>query len=106
MTYTTLLPVKTPNGKTVVVSVTKLDGTAKGGGEEQAAAGLPSLSDAWAAVDDFTAGLRTALRAVAPHKTTVEFSISFAMKAGRLTTLFVDGSAEGAVTVTLEWGKD
>jgi len=108
MAETKLIPVRTPNGETVVMSVVDLDGTAPDGrraGEQQVAAAMPNLSDALKAVDDFTAGLRSALKGVAPDHTTVEFSINFAVQAGKVTALFMDGSAEGAVTVTLEWDK-
>jgi hypothetical protein len=101
-----LVPATTPGGKTVVVPVVDLDGTAVATGDQKVAAVVPSLTSALAAVDDFTAGLREALKKVAPDKTTVEFSISFAMKAGKIITMFVDGEAEGSVTVTMEWGKD
>lgn len=100
-----LVPVRTPNGETVVLSVVDLDG-GRSGGEQQVSGGMPNLSSALKAVDDFTAGLRSALKGVAPDRTTVEFSISFALQAGRLTALFADGTAEGAVTVTLEWDRE
>lgn len=97
---TKLTAVRTPNGEIVVLPVVSL------GGESQVAGGMPSLSTALKAVDDFTKGLRSALKAVSPDRTTVEFSISFAMQAGKLTALFVDGTTEGAVSVTLEWDKE
>ena len=101
-----LVTATTPGGRTVVVPVVDLDDPDEPGGEQKVADTTPSLSNALAAVDDFTAGLRRALKGVAPDKTTVEFSMSFAMKAGKITALFVDGEAQGAVTVTMEWGKD
>jgi hypothetical protein len=86
-----------------VVNVLDMDGSAKG--EAKIAGGMPSLSDALKGIDDFTDGLRHALSKVAPDKTTVEMSIGFAMTSGRLTTLFLDGKAEGSIKVTLEWDK-
>jgi hypothetical protein len=102
----TLVAAETPGGEPVVVPVVDLDGTAAGGGDQKVGAGLPNLSGVLKSVDDFAAGLRRSLAAVAPDKTTVEFTIGFAMQAGKLTAMFVDGKAEGSVTVTMEWGKD
>jgi hypothetical protein len=105
VTERTLVPVRTPNGETVVMSVVDLDG-GRPGGEQQVSGGMPSLSGALKAVDDFTAGLRAALTGVAPDRTTVEFSIGFALQAGKLTALFADGTAEGTIGVTLEWDRE
>jgi hypothetical protein len=101
-----LVPVKTPEGETVVVSVLDVDGTAARVGDQKVAAGLPNLSGALKSIKEFSAGLHGALKAVAPDKTTVEFSVGFAIQAGKLTAMFVDGKADGSVTVTMEWGKD
>ena len=106
MVGTALVPAQTPDGNTVVVTVVDLDGTAQRRGEQKVSAGLPNLSDALRGVDNFTSGLRDVLKNVAPDKTTVELSIGFAMQAGKLTAMFVDGKAEGSVTITMEWGKD
>jgi hypothetical protein len=107
MVGTELVKAQTPDGDAVFVTVVDLDGSAKQSqGEQKVAAGLPSLADALTGVDNFTSGLRTALKKVSPDKTTVEISIGFAMEAGKLTALFVDGKAEGSVTITMEWGKD
>jgi hypothetical protein len=106
MVETTTVTVQTPGGQVVALPVVDLDGTAavrRGGGEQQVAAGLPNLADAMAAVQDFSAGFRKAVQAVAPHKATVEFSMSFAVQAGKVIALFADGKAEGSVKVTLEW---
>ncbi|HSV64511.1 MAG TPA: CU044_2847 family protein [Mycobacteriales bacterium] len=108
MSETRLVTAATPSGQVVVLPVVDLDDDGPGGpgGEQLVAGGLPSLSDAMGAIEDFSAGFRKAMEAVAPRRATVEFSMSFAMRAGKLTALFVDGKAEGSVTVTLEWGKD
>lgn len=103
---TVLVPAETPGGETLVVPVVDLDGTAATDGDQKVGARLPDLTDAMKSIKDFSAGLRDALKAVAPDQTTVEFSIGFAMQAGTITAMFVDGTAEGSVTVTMEWGKD
>jgi hypothetical protein len=101
-----LVPAKTPGGEPLVVPVVDLDGTAAAEGDQKVGAGLPELTGALKSIKDFSAGLRDALKAAAPDQTTVEFSIGFAMQAGTITAMFVDGTAEGSVTVTMEWGKD
>lgn len=101
---TRLVTARTPGGQVVALPVVDLDGSA-GGGEQLVAGGLPGLANALAAVEDFSAGFRRAVQAAAPRKATVEFSMSFAMQSGRVVAMFVDGKAEGSVTVTLEWGS-
>jgi hypothetical protein len=108
MAETKTLIARTPNNERIAVPVVDLDGTAgeaRQGGEQQVAGGaVPSLSGALDAVRDFAAGFQQALDAVTPRKATVEFSMSFAMQAGKIVALFADAKAEGAVKVTLEWG--
>lgn len=104
-----LIPAQTPDGQAVVVSVVDVDGTAAVAtprGDQKVAAMLPNLSGPLDSIKDFASGLQGALKAVAPDKTTVEFTVGFAVQAGKLTAMFVDGKADGSVTVTMEWGKD
>jgi hypothetical protein len=105
MAETTVVTARTPGGQLVALPVLDLDDST-GGGERQVAGGAPSLSGALVAIEDFAAGFRRAVQAVAPRRATVEFSMSFAMQSGRVIALFVDGRAEGSVKVTLEWGAD
>jgi Trypsin-co-occurring domain 1 len=109
MTVTKLVPATTPGGKDVVVLAVDLDaiggddlGT---GGDTQVSGGVHTLDDALAAVQDLSDGFRKVIEAVTPTKATVEFSIAFALQAGKLTALFVDGKTEGSMTITLEWEK-
>ncbi|MDQ7802732.1 CU044_2847 family protein [Amycolatopsis sp. A133] len=106
MADTMLVQAETPGGETVVVPVVDLDAIGEGGGEQKVAAGLPSLSGALDSIKDFTGELRKALKAMQPEKTTVEFSVGFAMEAGKITAMFADGKAEGSVKITMEWAKD
>ena len=99
-----LIEVATPSGQTVAIAVVDLDQSVPAAGDEKVAFGIPNLSDALDSVKDFAAGLRDKLEAAKPTTTTVEFTVGFAMKAGTLTAMFVDGQADGSVTVTLEWG--
>jgi hypothetical protein len=100
-----LVPARTASGKTVIVQVVNLDGRPLDGADQKVSAGLPNLVDVLDSVKDFASGLRRALAAVEPEKTTVEFTVGFAVQAGKLTALFVEGKAEGTVKVTMEWDK-
>ena len=108
MTNTTLVPAETPGGETVVVPVVDLDGTATvpDTDGQNAGDGLPGLTDALKSINDFAAGLRQALHTAVSGKTTVGFSIGFAMRGGKITAMFVDGKDDGPVTVTMELGTD
>lgn len=105
MTETKLVAATAPGGETVVVPVVDLDGTAARGGEQKVSDRRLNLSDALKSIDDFTAGLRAALSKVTPDRTTVEFSVGFAVTSGKLTAMFMDGRVDGSVAVKLEWDK-
>lgn len=106
MTDTALVPAETPGGETVMVPVVDLDGTAIIADADGQNVGnrLPGLTDALKSINDFAAGLRQALHTTAPGKTTVDFSIGFAMRGGKITAMFVDGKDDGPATVTMELG--
>lgn len=102
---------RTPGGLLVALPVLDLDAGGEGEPEpddEQlvAAGGVPALGPALAAVEEFSAGFRKAVSAAEPRSATVEFSMAFAVKSGRVVAMFVDGGIEGAVKVTLEWGGE
>jgi hypothetical protein len=44
-------------------------------------------------------------KAVKPAKATVELKLGFAVEAGKLTALWVNGKGEASLTVTLEWSE-
>ncbi|MFC0506366.1 CU044_2847 family protein [Micromonospora costi] len=48
--------------------------------------------------------LRRSMEKILPQKATVELSIGVDAKSGQLTAFFVEGSANGALKLTLEWG--
>ncbi len=96
-----VIAVETPEGRSIALPVVVV------GQEQQVSSeGPPQLGTALAAVEEFAADFKKAMLKVAPTKATVEFGITFALQAGKLTALFVDGRAEGAVTVTLEWDRE
>jgi hypothetical protein len=48
--------------------------------------------------------LRKSMEMILPQKATVELSIGVDAKSGQLTAFFVEGGANGALKLTLEWG--
>jgi len=72
-------------------------------GEGQVSGKLVNLRDALDAVEDLADGIRAMASSARPTKASVEFSISFALVAGRLTAMFVDGRTEGSIKITMEW---
>ncbi len=48
--------------------------------------------------------LRASMEKIRPQKATVELSIGVDAKSGQLTAFFVEGGANGALKLTLEWG--
>jgi Trypsin-co-occurring domain 1 len=45
------------------------------------------------------------LKAAKPARATVELKLGFAVEAGKLTALWVNGKSEASLTVTLEWSE-
>lgn len=45
------------------------------------------------------------LKAAKPTRATVELRLGFAVEAGKLTSLWVGGKGDAALTVTLEWSE-
>jgi Trypsin-co-occurring domain 1 len=50
--------------------------------------------------------IRSGLDQVKPTRTTVELGIDLAVRSGKLTGMLVEGQADAALKVTLEWGVD
>jgi hypothetical protein len=97
---TRIVEVALPNGATALVRAVDVEGigATKTGFKDKfdfdnVAATLEGLSDS----------LKSSLAKAAPDKVTVELGIELALKSGMLTALIVDGEANGALTVTLEW---
>ena len=92
-----------PSGVPVRV---ELAGPGPGGG--MASVGLADLDldralDAVAEIGSVVVGK---LKAARPTRATVELSLGFAVEAGKLTALWVNGKGEASLTVTLEWSGD
>ena len=96
---TSILPVKLSDETTVHVMVTSV------GSEMDVAAVSRDLSFQAVAdsIESIADTLLAALQKVNPTKASVEFGVEFAMEAGKLTALLVNGSSTGSLKVTLEW---
>jgi hypothetical protein len=50
--------------------------------------------------------LREGIEKIQPTKATVELSVGVDAKTGMITAFFVEGGANGAIKICLEWAKD
>ncbi|MGW4894844.1 CU044_2847 family protein [Kitasatospora sp. NPDC004240] len=101
-TTQTVVAKTSPDGRTLLVQVTAVDGA--GGGEELVRAGIPDLRNFMATVTALATDLQQAIAAVKPKRASVEFGLNIAMQSGVMTAFLVDASGEASVRVTLEWG--
>lgn len=76
-----------------------------GSGDEMTSVGLRDLDldKALDAVEEIGSVLIEKLKAAKPTKATVELRLGFAVEAGKLTALWVNGKGDASLTVTLEW---
>lgn len=96
---TSFLPVKLNDESVIHVTAIVL------GGEMDVAAtnqifSFQAVADSVESIADSLVG---ALQKVKPTKATIEFGLEFAIEAGKLTALLVNGNTSGSLTVTLEW---
>jgi hypothetical protein len=78
-------------------------------GDEMASVGRLDkldLQEALATVGETAALVYDKLEHLTPTKAGVEFGISFAVQAGKLTALLFDGKADASLTISLEWERD
>src|SRR4051812_15557828 len=88
-----------PSGNTVKVQLV-------GGGDQMGSVGLRDTVDldgAVEAVAEVGYLLLEKLQSLKPTKTVVELTFGFTAEAGKLTALIVNGKAEAALTLTMEW---
>jgi hypothetical protein len=62
-----------------------------------------NLDKALDTVAEIGTAVVTRLKAARPAKATVELRLGFAIEAGKLTALWVNGRGDASLTVTLEW---
>lgn len=94
-----IVEVELPNGKTALVTARQLDG----GGATKTGLGRLDLSSVSETLEGVAQAVKAGLTKAAPTKVSVELAMEFAVKAGTLTALIVDGESSGSLTVTLEW---
>jgi len=73
------------------------------GGDQEIAGGIPSFEGVTEAIEGIAKALAGTLAKVTPTKAAVEFGLSIALESGKLTALFVKGSGNASVKITLEW---
>jgi len=99
---TSMVTVALPSGIPIMVEVS---GAASGDGV--ASVGLRDLQIGGAldTVGELGSLIVDKLKEAKPTRATVELNIGFAVEAGKLTSLIVNGRADASLTVTLEWSK-
>ncbi len=95
-----IVPVMLPSGQVIQVEV-----TAKSGGEEDVAFGIPTIDGLSEAIEGLSASILDALRHMRPKKATIKFGIEVGLESGKLTALLVKGAGTASIEVTLEWGE-
>jgi hypothetical protein len=100
---TRIVEVALPNGTTALVRAVDVEGV---GATKTSFKDKFDFADVAATLEGLSDSLKSSLAKAAPDKVTVELGIELALKSGMLTALIVDGEANGALTVTLEWEHD
>jgi hypothetical protein len=63
------------------------------------------LTEALAPIGEVAALVQEKLESLTAKRASVEFGVSLAVSAGKLTALLFDGKAEASLTVTLDWER-
>lgn len=71
--------------------------------EEYASPQKYDLESALPAIREFGKELLQTAKEIAPTKVILEFGVAFKAQSGKLTSVILEGSAEGTVKVVLEW---
>jgi Trypsin-co-occurring domain 1 len=96
-----IVEVRLPNGETALVRARQVDG----GGATKTSRGRLDLESVSRTLEGVSEAVQAGLVKAAPSKVSVELAMEFAVKAGVLTALIVDGESKGSLTVTLEWER-
>lgn len=103
---TRVVTAKLPSGVPIRVEVAGSDS-----GDPMTSVGLRDLDrdldldKALDAVGEIGSVVVEKLKAAKPTRATVELKLGFAVEAGKLTALWVNGKGEASLTVTLEWSE-
>jgi hypothetical protein len=99
---TGLVTAKLPSGVPIRVAVI---GSEPGDGLTSVGLRDLDLDKALDAVGEIGSVVVEKLKSARPAKATVELRFGFAVEAGKLTALWVNGKGEASLTVTLEWSE-
>ncbi len=94
-----IVNVRLPNGAVAHVEARDF------GGEERIAAEIPNFEELMTPIEGIASSLSRVWDRVAPQKASVEFGLQVAVEAGKLTSLFVQGSGEANLKICLEWSR-
>jgi Trypsin-co-occurring domain 1 len=99
---TRVVSARLPSGIRVGVEVSGPDS-----GDAMTSVGMRdfNLSEALDTVAQIGTVVVEKLKAAKPTKATVELRLGFALEAGKLTALWVNGKGDASLTVTLEWAE-
>jgi hypothetical protein len=97
---TRVVTARLPSGEPVRVAV-----AASESGDELTSVGLRDLDldKALETVAEIGSVVVGKLKAAKPSRATVELKVGFAVEAGKLTALWLNGQGDASLTVTLEW---
>ena len=93
-------------GETVAIAITRLDDD--GADREQDVSALTDalhFDDLARSVSKVASAMTDALRRAAPDEAEVTFGVDVAVKAGKLTSLIVEGDATATFQIRLLWKK-
>lgn len=104
-----MVPTVLPSGREVLIPAPRVGGTRDDGPIEQSegftdVAFRLEFKDLVDTATEIAVMLRRSMEKICPQRATVELSIGVDAKTGQLTAFFVEGGANGAMKLTLEWG--
>jgi hypothetical protein len=99
---TRVVTAKLPSGVPIRVEIA---GSGSEDGMTSVGLGDLDLDKALDTVAEIGSAVVEKLKAAKPTKATVELRLGFAVEAGKLTALWVNGKGEASLTVTLEWSE-
>lgn len=99
---TRVVTARLPSGDTIRLQLAEV-----GSSDGMTSVGLQDLSldKALDSVAEIGAAVRAKLKVAKPTKARVELRLGFAVEAGKLTALWVNGRGDASLTVSLEWSE-
>jgi hypothetical protein len=99
-TRTELIPLQISDHVTIMVEADSL-----GGEEDAGVREVFQFQQVTDAIEAIANSVTETFNRVKPKKAQVEFSLKMGVESGKLTTLWVKGSGEANLKVTLEWSE-